>query len=68
MIIDARGLPCPQPIMATKKALDALTETTNIDIYLEDEIAKCNVEAYLGEMGISCAHKVDNNTYILSFT
>ena len=68
MIIDARGLLCPLPIMKTKKVLDALTQPTSIEVHLDDDIAMCNVEAYLNEIDIKCSSCVDNGVYIISFT
>ena len=47
MIVDARGLLCPQPIMETKKVLDKITVDTDMEVYIDDDIAMCNVEAYL---------------------
>lgn len=52
MVIDARGMLCPQPLIETKKVIDKLTETTNVEVLLDNDIAICNVEEYLSQLGI----------------
>ncbi len=68
MIVDARGLACPQPIMETKKILDTLTVATAMEVYIDDDIAMCNVEAYLSELGIKCDSRKEEGVHIISFT
>ncbi len=44
--IDARGLSCPQPVVLTRKAIDA--GTTSIEITVNSEVSKENVLRALG--------------------
>ncbi|MEG1649497.1 MAG: sulfurtransferase-like selenium metabolism protein YedF [Rikenellaceae bacterium] len=53
MVIDARGLSCPQPLIETKKVIDKLTEKTDVEVLLDNDIAICNVEEYLSQLGIT---------------
>ena len=39
-VVDARGLPCPQPVIATR---NALRESEAVTAILDDEIARQNV-------------------------
>lgn len=39
-VVDARGLPCPQPVIATR---NALRESEAVTVILDDEIARQNV-------------------------
>ncbi|MGI9951660.1 sulfurtransferase-like selenium metabolism protein YedF [Moorellaceae bacterium AZ2] len=41
--VDARGLPCPQPVIHTKKALEALKEAGEIVTIVDNEVARDNV-------------------------
>lgn len=52
MVIDARGMLCPQPLIATKKVIDNITEPTYVEVILDNDIAICNVEEYLAQLGI----------------
>lgn len=41
--VDARGLPCPQPVIHTKKALEALREPGEVITIVDNEVARDNV-------------------------
>ncbi len=45
-IIDARGLSCPQPVVLTRKAIDA--GITSLEITVSSEVSKENVLRALG--------------------
>lgn len=47
-IIDARGLSCPQPVMAAKKAAD---EGQPFDILLDNEVSRENVLRFAAHSG-----------------
>lgn len=47
-IIDARGLPCPQPVMKTKKGLDSYNEIT---VIVDNETAASNVRMFAKSRG-----------------
>ncbi len=44
--IDARGLSCPQPVVLTRKAIDA--GLTSLEIMVSSEVSKENVLRALG--------------------
>ena len=50
-IIDARGMSCPQPVLMTKNALKTSPEL--IQILVDNETAKGNIERYLSHEGFS---------------
>lgn len=41
--VDARGLPCPQPVIHTKKALETLKDTGEVITIVDNEVARDNV-------------------------
>lgn len=51
--VDARGLACPQPLIATKKMIDSLTEESQVEVLLDDDIALGNVQEYLKQLGLT---------------
>lgn len=58
MLIDARGKSCPQPVILTKKALDAGEES--LTIFVDSEIPAQNVERLLEKYGFSFSRKSGN--------
>lgn len=51
MQIDCQNLPCPGPVIKTKKALENLEENDSIDILVNDEIAAKNVRRFAKNEG-----------------
>lgn len=49
--IDARGMSCPQPVLMTKNALKKNPDL--IQILVDNETAKGNIERYLSHEGFS---------------
>lgn len=47
-IVDARGLPCPQPVLLTKKALSEASEVT---VIVDNEVAQQNVSRFATRAG-----------------
>lgn len=45
--IDARGMPCPQPLMLTKKALDELNSGERIRVLIDNDVARENLMQFL---------------------
>ena len=41
ILIDARGLSCPQPVVLTNRAIEA--GATNLDVLVDNEVSKENV-------------------------
>lgn len=52
MIIDVKGLPCPQPLIEVKKVLDTLSETTAIEVLVDNDTTLNNLVDYLAQFGI----------------
>jgi len=49
--VDARGLPCPQPVLKTKNALDEISEGEKIKVIVDNETACKNVEKFVKAQG-----------------
>jgi len=54
-VVDARGLPCPQPVIATR---NALRESEAVTVILDDEIARQNVT----RMAERAGYRVETST------
>jgi selenium metabolism protein YedF len=50
--IDCRGMTCPKPLILTKKALNGLAAGQSIEILIDNETSKQNVERFLRDNGI----------------
>lgn len=66
-ILDLKGKACPLPIILTKKEIANSNKGDIIEVFLDNEISKCNLEAYLKECGISFTKKSDNNEHVIRF-
>lgn len=53
-IVDARGLPCPQPVLKTKEALEQINKGEKIIVIVDNESARENIKKFLAFQG----HKV----------
>ena len=47
--VDARGRSCPEPVVMTKKALEAVEE--DLEILVGEEVAKENVSRFVKKSG-----------------
>ncbi len=47
--VDARGLSCPQPVLATKNAI--IDHPKSIEVLVDNETAKGNVKRFLTHSG-----------------
>lgn len=52
--VDARGLPCPQPVIKTKEALDSLEIGERIKVIVDNETSVKNIEKFAHSQG----HKI----------
>jgi selenium metabolism protein YedF len=50
--VDCRGMTCPKPLILTKKALNDLASGQSIEILIDNETSKQNVERFLKDNGI----------------
>lgn len=60
--VDNRGLACPEPVIRTKKALDAMTSGTLVSI-VDNEIAKENVLRLANSMGLQTTVKQEGSLF-----
>lgn len=61
--IDTRGMSCPQPVLMTKNALDKNPE--GVDIIVDNNTAKGNVERFLKNSGFKALIKEDGEDFII---
>lgn len=64
-IVDARGLPCPQPLMLAKKALTALSEGECLRMLLDNKLSCDNVIRFLRDHGLTPELSVEEDVYTL---
>ncbi len=58
--VDAIGLACPQPVVMTKKALEAKESFNLLEVYVDNEIAVKNVMKYAKSRGLETCYKQKN--------
>lgn len=51
--IDARGFPCPKPLILTKSALNNMKLNEEIIVLIDDDVAYKNITDFLKDTGIS---------------
>lgn len=51
-IVDARGKPCPEPLIMTRQALKSLQKGQTMRVLVDNGTSKANVERYLSVNGI----------------
>jgi selenium metabolism protein YedF len=49
--VDARGLPCPQPVIKTKEALDEINSGEKIKVLIDSEVSLQNIQKFLSAKG-----------------
>ena len=65
--IDARGLPCPQPVIVTKKALEGIAQGM-VTIILDNVIAKENVLKFAVSQGCGVSVTQQAGDFLLKIT
>lgn len=65
--VDARGLNCPQPVIATKRALDSITEGV-VTTIVDNAVAKENVAKFAAANQCSVTVAEQDGNYILTIT
>jgi selenium metabolism protein YedF len=65
--IDARGLPCPQPVIATKKALDAIVDGV-VTTIVDNPAAKENVVKFAAANGCGVSVEEQGGHYRIRIT
>lgn len=62
MEIDARGKPCPTPVVLTKKALESITEGV-VTVLVDSEVSKENVIKFAASQGCSAEVEAENGIF-----
>jgi selenium metabolism protein YedF len=63
--VDARGLPCPQPLMLAKKALTEMSEGENLRMLLDNKLSCDNVIRFLQDHGLTPELSTEEGVYTL---
>lgn len=66
--IDVKGKLCPEPLIITKRAIKAGAVNDSFVVLLDNDVASCNLENYLKEMGIEFLSSKKGDTYSINFT
>lgn len=65
--VDARGLPCPQPVIAAKKALDGVTRGT-VTVLVDNDISRENVLKFAASQGCGAVWSHQGGAYSIRIT
>lgn len=64
-IIDATNLPCPRPLIMTKKGLNEAAPGERLVILINNDTSKDNVETFLRDNGIAVEMTKENDLYTI---
>ena len=67
MVVDARGYPCPKPVLMTKEALEGIKEGI-VEVLVDNVASKENVKRFAEKMGCSVEVKEEGDSYRLIIT
>lgn len=62
--VDARGIPCPKPLILTRQALKTLQLNEKVEILLDDDVAFSNIKDFLKDIGLE--YKTEGQNYIIT--
>lgn len=65
--VDARGRLCPEPLVMTKRQIKACSAGDQVEVLIDNDTSRCNVEAFLSELGLASSTKIVDQTMIVSF-
>jgi len=65
-VIDARGRACPEPVLMTKKGLEA--NPAGIDVLVDNNTAKENVSRFAKSRGYQVADEVQADDFLLKIS
>lgn len=54
IVVDARGLRCPLPVLKTEKRLDALAPGEKLIVLATDPVARIDIALYCRQHGHAC--------------
>ncbi|MBN1551167.1 sulfurtransferase TusA family protein, partial [bacterium] len=61
--IDVRGLPCPQPVLRSRKAME---NSTKVSILISDKVQVANVSRMAERSGWSVSSQPDGDHFVVS--
>lgn len=67
IIVDARGQPCPKPLILTKQAIKDNLVGTQIVVLVDNETSCQNVERFVRDNGMTPHISADGSEFILRF-
>lgn len=67
MIIDCKGLQCPQPVLLTRDSLDRV-QSGVLEVIVDNEASKTNVERFVRSQGCDVTIASDGETHHLTIT
>ncbi|NLB35058.1 MAG: sulfurtransferase-like selenium metabolism protein YedF [Elusimicrobia bacterium] len=65
--LDLCGIPCPQPVIETKKAFEKYPASI-IQVLVNDEAARVNVSRFAGSRGYSVSEKTEEEVTLITLT
>jgi TusA-related sulfurtransferase len=68
IVVDARGQPCPQPLIITKQALKDKIVGTVITVLVDNETSCQNVERFLRDNGLLPQVSREGGEFAVRFT
>ena len=54
VLIDARGLKCPLPVLKAEKALAGMSESIDLEILADDPVARIDIPLLAQKRGLDC--------------
>jgi tRNA 2-thiouridine synthesizing protein A len=51
VVLDAKGLTCPMPVLKTKKAIDVMDSGQILEVITTDPASKADIPAFLSRVG-----------------
>jgi selenium metabolism protein YedF len=66
--VDARGMECPKPLILAKKALNNLEPGQALEVLIDNETSKQNVERFCKDNGVETSSSLDGNVFSLTLT
>ena len=63
-VVDARGLSCPQPVILTKRALQA--QNNKAVVIVDNDVAMDNIIRFAESRDLKCSVEEKNDDYIIT--
>lgn len=65
--VDCKGLPCPQPLIAIRKAMRENAVGTEIEVMVDNATARDNVTQMLADFGVTIAFESEDGLFVGRF-